>query len=384
MKASPLYIQTIQACSHNREVWLRGSTRSGKSFVLAQVASLWLLNGNVGAHTIRNGVLSVVRKTMPALTVSLMRDFTACCDALNFSPARTYNTFTYQGRVVEFFSIDDPSKVKSRKRDILLINELPELAHTDYLELTARTKYFTLADFNPTWGSWVQDAEKTKCVIPSRWQDNPFLSSEEVAAIEALRNTSLWSELGEGLYSPPSGLVYTHWELYDTLPDDIGMFTNPSGGLDFGINDPTAGIAVWIKDKTIYAKELFYGSNLTTEQIADLLSQHADIVFYHDHEPRTAQELRSYGVHNITRATKGKNSITSGIQAIKTRRLFIHKDSHNLINELRSYCFEASSNVPKDKDNHLLDALRFVINSKGLTFIPKPITINAYTNDFRY
>jgi phage terminase large subunit len=59
---------------------------------------------------------------------------------------------TYQlwGNMVEFISIDQPQKVRGRKRDVLFINEANEINLEDWRQLLLRTTGRVLIDYNPS------------------------------------------------------------------------------------------------------------------------------------------------------------------------------------------------------------------------------------------
>ena len=92
------------------------------------------------------------------------------------------------GNRVEFISLDQPQKVRGRKRDVLFINEANELYFEDWQQLVFRTKEKIIIDYNPSDEySWIYDN-----VIPSEdaefykttYLDNPFLDRSIQKEIE--------------------------------------------------------------------------------------------------------------------------------------------------------------------------------------------------------
>jgi phage terminase large subunit len=82
--------------------------------------------------------------------------------------------------------------------------------------------------------------------------------------------------------------------------------------------------------------------------------------------PQAIQEMSRSGIN--AKPVK-KDTILSGIDQIKRSNFFVHKDSKNLIEELNSYVWKSDKNgnnldEPEDKNNHLLDALRYVLQMK--------------------
>jgi phage terminase large subunit len=59
------------------------------------------------------------------------------------------------------------------------------------------------------------------------------------------------------------------------------------------------------------------------------------------------------------------------VDQIKRSNFFVHKDSKNLLDELNSYVWKIDKNgnildEPEDKNNHLLDAIRYVLQMKQM------------------
>ena len=82
-------------------------------------------------------------------------------------------------------------------------------------------------------------------------------------------------------------------------------------------------------------------------------------------EPKSIEEIRrhKHGIL-IKGATKGRDSISYGIDVMQRQEYLVTKSSTNLIKELRSYCWDTDKtgkrlNKPIDKYNHALDAVRY-------------------------
>jgi phage terminase large subunit len=72
--------------------------------------------------------------------------------------------------------------------------------------------------------------------------------------------------------------------------------------------------------------------------------------------------------HNIQPSLKGKNSIAAGIDLLKRYKIHLVSDSDNLIMEFRNYKWLEDrsgklTNTPIDKNNHLIDAVRYATYS---------------------
>lgn len=120
MKQCTSYYQNID--SKKRITINQGGTRSGKTYSILQVLCEYCqLNKNCRA------VISVVRKTLPALKGSAYRDFLQILEKENWYSEDFHNksemTYELFGNLVEFISVDQPQKIRGRKRNICFINE---------------------------------------------------------------------------------------------------------------------------------------------------------------------------------------------------------------------------------------------------------------------
>ena len=69
-------------------------------------------------------------------------------------------------------------------------------------------------------------------------------------------------------------------------------------------------------------------------------------------------------------ARKGKDSVTHGIQWLQGYQIVVDRRCQNMRNELSLYQWRKdkdgnSLNIPEDKNNHLIDALRYATESEA-------------------
>jgi phage terminase large subunit len=83
--------------------------------------------------------------------------------------------------------------------------------------------------------------------------------------------------------------------------------------------------------------------------------------------PETISHLRRNGFPRIASAVKGARSVEEGIEFLKSYDLVIHPRCQHLIDELTHYSYKVDSltgqvtAILADKDNHLIDALRYAV-----------------------
>ena len=85
-------------------------------------------------------------------------------------------------------------------------------------------------------------------------------------------------------------------------------------------------------------------------------------------EPKSIEECRRQSLL-IKSATKGQGSINAGISLLKEFEVYISRESLNLQKEYSGYYWEELKdgtiiNKPVDKNNHLMDALRYAVYSQ--------------------
>ena len=93
-------------------------------------------------------------------------------------------TYTFGNEsYIEFFSADQPQKLRGARRDVLFVNECNNIDWESYYQLSIRTRKFIYLDYNPVAEFWVdselikdQDAE----MIVLTYKDNEALDKSIV------------------------------------------------------------------------------------------------------------------------------------------------------------------------------------------------------------
>jgi phage terminase large subunit len=358
----------------------QGSARSGKSYSIIQFLIVKALE--------EKKLISIVRKTFPALRTSALRDFKDIMKELGLWDEDKYmateHTFTFDNdSQIEFFSTDSAEKLKGLKRDILWVDEANELSHEQFMQLAIRTTGQILLSFNPSFSpkhyiiselAVRDDAE----LFITTYRDNPYLPSEQVQFIEKYRDTNprYWMTYGLGQFAVNEKQIY-EFEIVDEFDFDTAEFV--CFAMDIGyVSDPTALVGIWKAGNKLIINEHIYQKGLITQQIIDLLKGNVgerDIIIVDSAEPRLIEEIRRGGFPLAKGVKKGKDSIQWGIDLVKQYNLVIPKNNSNLIEELYSYEWVDDgnggvTNIPIDANNHLLDALRYgvmeMLNAKKI------------------
>ena len=369
-------IQTNKVYKHlitsNKKIIVeQGGTRSGKTYNIL----LWIIFFYCTQND--NKTVTICRKSFPSLRASVMRDFLNILKQYKIYREELHNKSNSEyklfNNLVEFISLDQPQKVRGRKRDILFINEANELYFEDWQQLIFRTNGRIILDYNPSDEyHWIYDK-----VIPredsefyrTTYLDNPFLEQTIKEEIEMLKETDeqYWQIYGLGLKGLSKATIFKYYEC-NKIPEDAKFIAY---GADAGYtNDPSTLVSVYQKDHNLYIKEHLYQTMMTT---LDIHKKFKDIgitkqqIYFDSAEPRLIDELRRMG-WNIRPSLKGKDSINAGIDLLKRYKINITSSSNNAIQEFRNYKWREDktgklTNIPEDKNNHIIDAVRYATYS---------------------
>jgi len=350
--------------SHSRVTQHIGGTRSGKTYAILQYLIV---------KSIENPqTITIVRKTIPSLKRTVIKDFKDILNGLGIWKDEQYNisdrVWSYNGATIQFISTDDAEKLRGVKSDILFIDEASEIDEESYFQLSIRTTGQIILAYNPTispyhWLRQMQDCER----FVTTYKDNPYLPSEMIKSIEDLqvKNPKYWKIYGLGEFAPNERAIY-QFEVVDDYEAEFVAF-----GLDWGWNDKMAMVAVFRNGDKLYVEELIYESKMTMTDLVNRLKGlgvEREEIWCDSSEPRSVEELYRAGF-NAKAVKKGPDSIKFGIGVLQNFTIHIKKDSQNLINEIYGYQYAIdkygyTTDTPEEGLDHLLDAMRYVAMMK--------------------
>jgi phage terminase large subunit len=286
---------------------------------------------------------------------------------------KSKSEYYHKGNLIEFISLDQPQKVRGRKRNLLYINEANELFFEDWQQLILRTTEKAILDYNPSDEfHFIYDKIKTRDDADfyiTTYKDNPFLEVESIKEIERLKEIDLnyWNVYGLGQTGSSQALTFKI-NIENEIPNDAKLL---AFGLDFGFtNSPTSLVAVYLKGDDLYFEELLYQTNLTNLDISNKFSElgfdRRTEIFADDSEPKSIEELYRLG-WNVKRANKKEVNI--GIDMMKRYKLNVKSSSINMIKEFRNYKWVEDKNgnvlnTPVKMFDHTIDAIRYALFNK--------------------
>jgi len=387
---NPIYLPRIE--DYSRIQIFYGGSSSGKSVFLAQRVVWDLLNGGrnylicrqVG-RTIRGSVAMEVNKIITAWGLQSL-----------FDVNKTDGTITcHNGYQAIFSGLDDVEKLKSITPKIgsltdVWVEEATEADKDSIKQLMKRQrggdkktpKRITLS-FNPIlqihWIyeeyfagiGWADDQReytgKGISILKTTYKDNKFLTPDDVADLENEKDQYYRDVYTLGKWGVLGDVIFANWRVED-LSGMTDQFTNLRAGLDFGFSSDPAALVLSHYDatrKVIYIFAELYETGLTNDVLAGRVREMIgdNVVTCDSAEPKSIQELSNYGVL-AKGAKKGKDSVNHGIDWLKQQTIIIDTSCVNTRNELQMYHWKKdaggnSLRQPVDKNNHLIDALRY-------------------------
>jgi phage terminase large subunit len=334
---------------------------------------------------------SVVSESFPHLRRGAMRDFLMILKSHDYFKDdrwnKTESTYTFEtGSQIEFFSVDQPDKVRGARRERLFVNEANNIPYSAFEELEVRTKEFIFLDWNPTSSFWwyeeVMNKRNDAEQLILTYKDNEALSRQIIDSIEQRKGRKGWWQVyGLGQLGEVEGKIYKDWQIVDEIPHEARLERR---GLDFGFSvDFTAIVDIYYYNGGYIVDEICFQKGLSNRQIADILQVNAEILTIADSaEPKSIDEIRSYGI-NIIGAQKGKDSVAHGIQTVQDQRISMTKRSVNIIKEYRNYLWTTDKNgkilnEPEHQWSHCFAPETLVYTTKGKKRIDELVGKEGY------
>jgi phage terminase large subunit len=390
-------------------IGLEGASRTGKSWDVCVFICHYIIKYKGKQINVCRDHFSNLRKTFYETLKKVWPMFNLPMHHFN----KTASDIHINGNIIRFVGInDDIMTAHGLESDLLIINETMGVSEESVNQLEQRCNEFYIYDYNPSEiDSWLykREGRADYALHKTTIFDNPYIPSNAKAKILSYahpdvddlhiakkagfspkewkelkeRNVELgtankymWEVYGLGKRAVGEDIIFEDWEKYTDKqePDEHECDWMHPGG-DFGFKtDPTACVMVKKVGNNLYLRELFYEHGLLNNQIADKCKEVGidDMRSIWDKaEEKSIQELRALNIR-ADWSDKGPGSVSFGIQKMHQFNLKIHIDSINLLEEIKKYRWKRDRNgnfsrntfgkmIPVDKDNHCIDAVRYVI-----------------------
>lgn len=222
------------------------------------------------------------------------------------------------------------------------------------------------------------DTPPASVVKRVNWQDNPWFPSvlRQEMEYDRRRDVGKYAHVWEGAYLTRSeARVFSNWrvEEFEAPSDADHRF-----GADWGFSiDPTCLVRCHIVGRTLFIDYEAYQIGCDTVDIPVLFSTVPDSniwpIIADGARPETISHLRKHGGFKIMAAVKGARSVEEGVEWLKSYDIVVHPRCAHTIDELSTYSYkvdpltDAVLPVLADKNNHVMDALRYACESARRT-----------------
>ena len=223
------------------------------------------------------------------------------------------------------------------------------------------------------------------------WADNPYLSKSEIKALTLAMTQDELESRRYGRFMTGEGLVYSEFDenVHVIQPFKVPPEWQDTISIDPGLNNPLS--AHWYAvdyDGNVYVISEHYEAKKDIDYHAEKIKEISKTLFWHTDSKGRVEALIDSAANQRTLASsksvtelffeRGINvnsnvnkDLFSGINRVKSYlsgengvpKLYIFKNCVNLIREIKGYWW-GSGDVPKKKDDHALDELRYYIMTK--------------------
>lgn len=232
------------------------------------------------------------------------------------------------------------------------------------------------------------DIPKSATVVEANYRDNPWFPDvlREEMEFDRDRNPDKYAHIWMGKYRRQSeAQVFKNWKVEEfETPDDARFYF----GADWGFSiDPSVLVRCFVEGRTLYVDYEAYQVGCEIDHLAGLFAgndplerwanpkKHRGIpgstkwpIRADSARPETISFLQRQGF-NISGAIKGAKSVEEGIEFLQNYDIIVHPRCTHTIDEMSFYSYEIDKMtdevLPKlaDKDNHVIDALRYGVET---------------------
>ena len=198
--------------------------------------------------------------------------------------------------------------------------------------------------------------------------DHRIFTSDGWKRVDELgENETIWTQPVQKNVRIRRRLLSQKKEVFDITVENGEFFAN---GILVHNCDPFACIrvAIDIRRRELWVCDEIYKKGMLNDESIPLVKKlsRGSVVWCDSAEPKSIMEYRSRGI-NAYGVRKGQGSIEQGINFIKRFHIYVHPSCKHTQDELSSYRYREDSRTgnilpePVDKDNHLMDALRYAL-----------------------
>lgn len=207
-------------------------------------------------------------------------------------------------------------------------------------------------------------------VIPVNFDANPWFPDvlRQEMEYDRRRDPDKFAHVWQGGYQQNSeARVFRNWRIEDFATDPAWVLRQ---GADWGFSvDPSVLVQCAIVGRTLYVIHEAYRVGCEVDFLPDLFRTVPDAerwpTIADSARPETISYMQRHGFPRMLAAVKGARSLEEGIEFLRSFDIIVHPRCRRTAAELQAYSYEIDTLsglvLPrlKDKDNHVIDALRY-------------------------
>ncbi|MFC8095359.1 PBSX family phage terminase large subunit [Streptomyces sp. NPDC057301] len=386
-------LDSIRQATARINIW-HGSVRSGKT-----IASLLCFLFAV-RRAPASGLIIIVGRSLQTIERNIIEPlqdpalFDDVADEVRHTRGAT--TAVILGRVVHLIGASD-ARAEGRLRGLTAalayVDEITLLPEPFFVQLLARLSVpgaRLLGTTNPdSPRHWLRtdylerEAELDLAAWHFRLADNPSLSEAYVAALSA-EYTGLWRRrMIDGAWVVAEGAIYDMFDEQQHVVDELPAMRRHWVGVDYGTTNPFAALLLGLgdDDRLYVVSEWRHDSRAAHRQMTDAQYSTALRAWLDEQQvapewtfidPSAASFMAQMWSDGHPGVARAHNAVIDGIRstanALDSRLLRVHRSCTGLLDELPAYVWsteaaERGEDKPVKRDDHSVDALRYVIHS---------------------
>lgn len=375
----------------------KGGRGSAKSHSIAQALVL-----KAAERPLRVGCFREVQKSIRDSVKRLLDDKIADCGLSSFYTATDTELRGKNGSLFVFGGLrTNPDAVKSLEGlDIAWVEEASRVSRRS-IELLVPTVRKPGSELWWTWNPELDTdpVDEMFCgpdgpppgsiVRQVNYTENPFFPDVLLRELEhdKRRDPEKYAHIWLGEYRRNSeARVFKNWRVEDfETPPGV---THRLGG-DFGYSvDPSCAVRCHIVGRQLFVDFEAYRVGCEIDQLPDLFLSIPEAEKWpmvgDTSRPETISYLRRHGLPKIQAAVKGARSVEEGVAFLQSYDIVVHPRCTHMVDELTLYSYKtdpltgAVLPVLSDKDNHMIDALRYALEGARRAMAAKPAPVSVH------
>ncbi len=220
-------------------------------------------------------------------------------------------------------------------------------------------------------------------IVKANYRDNPWLPEvlREELEFDRKRDPDKFAHIWLGEYRKNSeARVFKNWRVEEFEIDPVWTLRQ---GADWGFSiDPSVLVQCAIVGRTLYVTHEVYRVGCEVDFLPDLFRSVPDAerwpTIADSSRPETISYMQRHGFPKMLAAIKGARSLEEGIEFLRSFDIVVHPRCVHTADELTLYSYETDPLTGlvlpklKDKNNHVIDALRYACEGARRAAALKP------------